>query len=282
MKVKSALVVEGGGMRGIFAAGVLDAFMDYDFKPYDFVIGVSAGASNLIGYLSDQPLRSYQIITRLATTKSFYNPARFVQGGNLVDVKWLIDESNRQYPINEERLFSSIPFFATATNIATGKADYYRVSKHNFTTAIEATSALPLVYRETPCFSGECYTDGGIADSIPVIEAYRKGAREITIILSKPLNFRMKKPKSEWMMKRLFARYPNVADAIIHRADSYNRALDFIQNPPVDTKINVIAPPKNFSVKRLTMKKTVLDEGYMMGINKGYDFVKQVEVTVQG
>jgi predicted patatin/cPLA2 family phospholipase len=280
MKTKSALVVEGGGMRGIFAAGVLDTFMDYDFKPFDFVIGVSAGASNLIGYLSDQPLRSYQIITRLATTKAFYNPARFVQGGNLVDVKWLIDESNRLYPINEERLFSSIPFFATATNIATGKADYYQVSKQNFTAAIEATSALPLVYRETPCFSGECYTDGGIADSIPVIEAYRRGAREITIILSKPVNYRMKKPKSEWMMKRLFARYPNVAEAVIQRADNYNRSLDFIQNPPADAKINVIAPPKNFAVKRLTMKKSVLDEGYLMGVNKGYDFVKQRECTV--
>jgi predicted patatin/cPLA2 family phospholipase len=275
MTVKSALVVEGGGMRGIFAAGVLDSFMDYDFRPFDFVIGVSAGASNLIGYLSDQPLRSYQIITRLATTKSFYNPTRFVQGGNLVDVRWLIEESNRQFPINEERLFSSIPFYATATNIATGKADYYRVSKHNFTLAIEATSALPLVYRQTPCFSGGCYTDGGIADSIPVIEAHRRGAREITIILSKPLNYRMKKPKSEWMMKRLFARYPNVADAVIQRADNYNRSLDFIKNPPADTKINVIAPPNHFAVKRLTMKKSVLDEGYLMGVNQGFNYIQQ-------
>lgn len=275
MKEKSALVVEGGGMRGIFAAGVLDTFMDYDYRPFDFVIGVSAGASNLIGYLSDQPLRSYQVITRLATTKSFYNPTRFVQGGNLVDVKWLIDESNKQYPINHERLFSSIPFFATATNIATGKAEYFRVTEANFTSAIEATSALPLVYRETPCFSGNCYTDGGVADSIPVIEAHRRGAREITIILSKPLTYRMKKPKSEWMMKRLFARYPHVADAVIRRAEIYNRSLDFIQNPPAGTTINIIAPPVNFPVKRLTMKKLILDEGYMMGINQGYDFIKQ-------
>lgn len=269
MADQKALVVEGGAMRGIFASGVLDSFMDSDYRPYDFVMGVSAGASNLVGYLSHQPLRSYQVITQLATSKTFYNPRRFLQGGNLVDVRWLIDEANRLYPIDEERLFSSVPFFAAATNISTGKADYYQVTRDNFVTAIEATSALPLVYRNTPCFSGSCYTDGGVADSIPVKEAYRRGARDITVILSHPLSYQMRKPKSEWMMKRLFARYPEVAHSIIHRAEKYNGALEFIHNPPKDARIQVIAPPETFAVKRLTMKKPLLDRGYEMGVSAG-------------
>lgn len=264
-----ALVVEGGAMRGIFASGVLDSFMEQTYRPFDFVMGVSAGASNLVGYLSHQPLRSYQVITQLATSKEFYNPRRFLQGGNLVDVRWLIDEANRLYPIDEERLFSSVPFFAAATNISTGKADYYQVTSDNFVTAIEATSALPLVYRRTPCFSGSCYTDGGVADSIPVKEAYRRGARDITVVLSHPLSYQMRKPKSEWMMKRLFARYPEVAHSIIHRAEKYNGALDFIHNPPADAHVRVIAPPEDFAVKRLTMKKPLLDRGYEMGIAAG-------------
>ncbi|EKO3989411.1 patatin family protein, partial [Vibrio fluvialis] len=89
MAEKTALVVEGGAMRGIFASGVLDSFMDFNYRPYDFVMGVSAGASNLVGYLSHQPLRSYQVITNLATSKDFYNPGRFLRGGSLVDVRWL-------------------------------------------------------------------------------------------------------------------------------------------------------------------------------------------------
>ncbi|WP_047456855.1 patatin-like phospholipase family protein [Vibrio fluvialis] len=274
MAEKTALVVEGGAMRGIFASGVLDSFMDFNYRPYDFVMGVSAGASNLVGYLSHQPLRSYQIITNLATSKDFYNPGRFLRGGSLVDVRWLLDEANRIYPVDEERLFSSVPFYAAATNVETGKADYYRVTKDNFVTAIEASSALPLVYKQMPCFSGGCYTDGGIADSIPVKEAYRRGARDITVILSHPLSYQMAKPKSEWMMKRLFARHPHVANSIIHRAEKYNGSLEFIRHPPKDATIRVIAPPENFAVKRLTMKKPLLDLGYQMGIKAGRDHVQ--------
>ncbi|HAS63892.1 MAG TPA: patatin family protein, partial [Vibrio sp.] len=102
-----ALVVEGGAMRGIFASGVLDAFLDQNYKPYDFAIGVSAGASNLIGYLSNAPQRSYQVITELATDKRFFNRTRFARGGDLVDVKWLIEESNRRFPLDSKTLFST-------------------------------------------------------------------------------------------------------------------------------------------------------------------------------
>ena len=78
-----AIVVEGGAMRGIFAAGVLDAYMEADFYPYDFAIGVSAGASNLTNYLSKQQKRSYNVITKLATKKQFFDPVRFIKKGHL-------------------------------------------------------------------------------------------------------------------------------------------------------------------------------------------------------
>ena len=90
-----ALVVEGGAMRGIFAAGVLDSFIENGYQPFDFAIGVSAGASNLVGYLAQQHKRSYQVITQLATNREFFNPKRCIKGGNLVDVKWLVSESDR-------------------------------------------------------------------------------------------------------------------------------------------------------------------------------------------
>lgn len=99
--VKKAIVVEGGAMRGVFASGVLDAFMEQNYKPFDFAIGVSAGASNLIGYLTDYPHRSINIITKLATCKRFFDPTRFIKGGDLIDVKWLFEESNRLYPVDE-------------------------------------------------------------------------------------------------------------------------------------------------------------------------------------
>ena len=277
--VKSALVVEGGAMRGIFASGVLDTFMKKEFMPYDFAIGVSAGASNLIGYLSNAPQRSFDVITTLATNKRFFNPTRFARGGDLVDVKWLIEESNRRHPLNLDRLFSSIPMYAAVTNIDSGNADYYQVKESNLNNVLEATTALPIAYKSTPCFSGGCYTDGGVADSIPVKEAYRRGARDITVILSHPLSYEMKPTRSPWLMTKLLARYPQIAQAMLIRAENYNQSLEFIRNPPEGTTIRVIAPPEDFAVKRLTMKSTTLIEGYKMGESSGLNHLSSRDGT---
>ncbi|MGP8308865.1 patatin-like phospholipase family protein [Vibrio sp. YIC-376] len=274
--VKKAIVVEGGAMRGVFASGVLDAFMEQNYKPFDFAIGVSAGASNLIGYLTDYPHRSINIITKLATCKRFFDPTRFIKGGDLIDVKWLFEESNRLYPVDEKKLFDGIPFFATTTNVDTGKADYYRVNRTNFHHALEATTALPIAYKHTPCFSGGCYTDGGVADSIPVREAYRRGARDITVVLSHPLSYSKKPVKTTWLMKKLFAEHPKMVEAMLHRSDNYNESLEFIRNPPEDARISVIAPPDNFHVQRLSMRQSVLLEGYEMGLVEGREHLKNL------
>ncbi|WP_394135595.1 patatin-like phospholipase family protein [Aliivibrio fischeri] len=276
---KSALVVEGGAMRGIFASGVLDIFMKNEFMPYDFAIGVSAGASNLLGYLSNAPQRSFHVITKLATHKRFFNIPRFAKGGDLVDVKWLINESNARHPLDLEQLFSSIPMYAAVTNIDSGNADYYQVKENNLNDVIEATTALPIAYKSTPCFSGGCYTDGGVADSIPVREAYRRGARDITVILSHPLSYEMKAPKSSWLITKLLSRYPQIAKAMLVRADNYNLSLEFIRNPPEGTTVRVIAPPEDFSVKRLSMKSPILMEGYQMGVSAGLNHLSSRDGT---
>lgn len=264
-----ALVVEGGAMRGIFAAGVLDSFIEEDYYPFDFAIGVSAGASNLGGYLSKQQYRSKKVITQLATDRRFFNLKRFIKGGNLVDVKWLVAESNRQFPLNELNLFSNIPLLATTTNIETGNANYYLVNRENMTSVLEATSALPIAYKDTPCFSGGCYTDGGVADSIPVIEAYKRGASEITVVLSHPLSYQMPAARHSWLMDKLLVKQPMIAEAMANRAHTYNRSLDFIRNPPKNVTVRVIAPKESFNVKRLTMKKSILNQGYEMGVTEG-------------
>ncbi|SFO75930.1 patatin-like phospholipase family protein [Enterovibrio norvegicus] len=269
MAGQRALVVEGGAMRGIFASGVLDAFLENNYKPYDFAVGVSAGASNLLGYLAGQQKRSYHVITELATDSRFFNPTRFLRGGNLIDVQWLWDESHSRFPLDRKTFFNAIPLLATVTNVDTGLADYYWVNEDNITDVIEATSALPVAYRQTPCFSGGCYTDGGVADSIPVAEAYRRGARDITVVLSHPADFTMSPMKMPGLMDHLLKKYPNIADAMRQRAERYNQSLSFIKNPPVDCKIRVIAPPKNFSIGRFTMKKSKLDVGYEMGKKAG-------------
>lgn len=276
-----ALVVEGGAMRGIFAAGVLDAFMQEEYNPFQFAIGASAGASNLLGYLSKQPKRSYQIITDLATSKDFYNPVRFMKGGHLTDVKWLSETSLQKYPLNLNELHSNIPLYSAVTDINTGAASYFKVTQDNLLNVIEATTALPVAYRETPCFSGSCFTDGAVADSIPVKEAYRQGARDITVILSHPISYSMPESRSHWLMKRLLSDNPVVAQTLKTRARRYNQALEFIRFPPMDAKVRVIAPPADFPVKRLSRQRAILETGYQMGVDAGIDHLANLKGTTR-
>lgn len=109
-------------------------------------------------------------------------------------------------------------------------------------------------------------TDGGVADSIPVEQAYKMGAKEITVILSRPLGYQKKPSKAPWLTKKFLAQNPKLAEAALKRAKNYNRSISFIQSPPKDCTIHVIAPPANFPVGRLTKDKIKLDIGYNMGI----------------
>ncbi len=245
-------------MRGVFASGVLDAFLQQNYQPFDLAIGVSAGASNLVGYLANAQGRSFNVITKLATSQRFYNPKRFIKGGDLVDVKWLVDESMRRYPIEAERLFTNTRLLATTTDIATGLPRYQQLTKQNVNQLLEASCALPIAYRQPPCFAGSCFTDGGVSDSIPVKEAYRQGARDITVVLS---------------------RQPAIAKALRQRAQNYNAALAFIRFPPADATIRVIAPEEGFKVKRLTMNQSKLHQGYQMGITQGKQHLARLAGT---
>lgn len=267
----NALVVEGGAMRGIFASGVLDAFIEHNYHPFDFVIGVSAGATNLLAYLASQHDRSHDILTELACRQEFMDPLRFAKGGNLVDIHWLWRASCRKYPLDVHSYQQSgIPFYAVVTNTLTGKAEYIRVKPENMNEVLPASCAIPLASREYPEVHGVPMTDGGVADSIPVIEAYRRGARQMTVILSEPLGYRLKPMPFPWMIRTLLKTRPALAQALEQRDRSYNKALDFIANPPDDCQIEVIAPAACFPVSRFTRDLDKLELGYVMGKCAGY------------
>lgn len=257
-------------MRGIFASGVLDAFVESHHYPFDFVMGVSAGATNLVSYLSEQPRRSHHIITELACSSDFLDPLRFVKGGDLVDVSWLWRTSRYRFPLDLDTFSACrIPFYAVTTEVATGAAVYLPVCPDNMDEVLTATCALPVVQHETPCVEGRPMADGGISDSIPVIEAYRRGARRMTVVLSEPRGYRKKPARFCWMVKALLKTQPALAQAMLARDVAYNRALDFIEMPPADCEIEVIAPPADFPVSRFTRDAFKLESGYLQGYWQG-------------
>jgi predicted patatin/cPLA2 family phospholipase len=266
MTATSALIVEGGAMRGIFASGVLDAFIEHDYRPFNLAIGVSAGSTNLVGYLAGNHGRSRQILTEYATRREFIDPARFLRAGHLVDVGWLWEATKHAVPLDVERFTNcGTPLLVVTTEVATGQAHYLQATPENMDQLFPASCALPLVYRDFPAYNGIAMTDGGIADSIPVLEAYRRGIREMTVILSRPLGYRKKPSRMPWLTTRFMRRYPLLAKAILARAQTYNDALDFIAHPPADCQVRVLAPEQDFPVGRFTRDLKKLHTGYELG-----------------
>ncbi len=275
----SAIVVEGGAMRGIFASGVLDFLMLAGYQNFDFAIGVSAGATNLTGYISQQPERSKRAILEYARQREFFSPVRFFRGGHLTDVQWLWNYANEQLPLASEQFNDAIPVYAAITHVESGSAHYMRVTAENVHDLMVATCAIPLAYRDQPLINGERYVDGGVADSIPVRQAYNMGARDITVVLSRPRGYRKKPTSSQWMMERLIGHNSSnsqLLSAMLFRSDEYNASLDFIDNPPADCIVRVIAPPPEFNVSRLTMSLDKLNAGYEMGKSSGLAYLREV------
>lgn len=272
-----SLVVEGGAMRGIFAAGVLDALLEHRYQPFRRAYGVSAGSTNLIGYLAGDHGRNWKIITGHACQPEFIDWARFAKGGHLCDVHWLWHQSFSDVPLSlENYVAGNTELWVTTTSARTGQACYFRIDENNMHEVFTASCSLPIAYRTYPEVNGEPMTDGGLADAIPVIKAYEDGARDITIVLSRPPGYRKKPPRFRFVPQRLFREYPALAEASLRRAKSYNSALSFIENPPSDCVIRVIAPPANFAVGRLTRKPELLEQGYQDGHHAGLMYLDEV------
>jgi predicted patatin/cPLA2 family phospholipase len=264
---KRALVVEGGGMRGIFSTGVLDGFMGRQYRPFDVCLGVSAGSTNLAAWLAHQHGRNLKVITDYSCRPQFISFKRFLGGGHWLDLDWLWEITIREIRLDLETFAAQpIPLYVVTTKVADGQAAYIRATPENLEQLLKASCSVPIVYRSFTMIDGDPMTDGGVSDSIPVIQAYRMGARDITVVLSRPNGYRKRPPRSPWLLRRLLSNTPQLAEAMISRAERYNRSIDFIENPPPACRIRVIAPPRQFAVGRMTTDFAKLREGYEMGL----------------
>lgn len=279
-KEKTALVVEGGGMRGIFSTGILDAFIKQGFYPFDLCIGVSAGSSNVAAYLGKMYQRNYKVFTDYSLRPEFISMKKFVRGGHLMDIDWLWDITLRDMPVDVDTLFSgSSEFIIGATEVNTGNSVYLQPTRHNFDQLMKASSAIPVIYRGFVEVDGIKYVDGGVTDSIPVIEAYRRGANKIMVLRSRPHAYMMNSSKNNMLTRWHLRKYPDLLQALNNRAHTYQEAIDFMRNPPSDVQVIEVNPPDSFKTERLTKELPILEQdyqlGYDMGVQLAQDWDKQ-------
>ncbi|SKA59867.1 patatin-like phospholipase family protein [Enterovibrio nigricans] len=271
---KSALVVEGGAMRGVFSCGVLDHFMNEGFSPFDSFWGVSAGASNLAAFLANMPGRNLNIYLDYSLRKEFFRLGKFVSGGDLMDLDWMWSITLRELGIDSAVLQADDrPFFLGVTRQDTGDAEYLTPDVDTLVETMKASSALPILYRRGVKLGEHTYVDGGVKDAIPVAEAIRRGATKIMVLRSRPASYRKPKPSFTGLTKRLLKTYPALIEPMLTRHIRYNETLAFIEDPPEGIEIIQICPPETFKLKRLSRNTSTLEAGYHLGVEAGEEAI---------
>lgn len=266
--MKTALVCEGGGMRGIFCAGVLDVFLEERYDPFDMFIGVSAGACNLASHLAGQYERNFRLYTGPMASSRFISFRSYIRGGHYMDLDWFWDYSAQTDPLNVSSAIRNLgerEFFVVTTSAVTGMPAYIRPVEQNLLDALKASSAVPVLYRGFVNLDMEYYVDGGISDPIPVQAAVERGADRVVVIRTRPEVYEKKHDVETLLSPFFFSGKPGLRKAIRNRPDRYNEALDIIKHPPADISIWQIAPPETIRAGRTSTGLDDLTADYNEG-----------------
>ena len=273
--MKIGLVLEGGGMRGIYTVGVLDAFTKYNFMP-DYLIGVSAGASNGVSYISRQKGRALRTNINYIGDKRYLSWSNYIKTGSLFGMDFLYEEIPQKLdPFDYESFFKNpCDFKVGVTNAETGKAGFYgKASLHDGATVLKASSSIPLVANPVN-YRGNTYFDGGTAAPIPVGEALKDGCDKIIVVLTRDRNF-IKPPLRcfplvAWKMKE----YPAMVDLLKRHHEVYRENQEEIRRLEKEGKAMVIAPAAPLQIDRFEKSRERLLAVYHQGLADGERFIK--------
>lgn len=275
---KKALVVEGGGMRGVFAAGVLDAFLRERFNPFDILIGVSSGAITLASYMSGQEKRYYRITTGPMSANGFVSLRRFLRGGHLMDLDGLWEYAAKHDPLDSAAATSHAgkEYLVGVTDVETAEPRFLRPDKETLSHFLKASCALPVVCRGFARVDGRPVTDGGVSDPIPVREAYDRGARHISVIRTRAPHATKKGYLLDCLLSLVFlGGHPLLQARIRALRHRYREAVRFIHEPPADALTVEIAPPDGLRGTRLSSDRQSIDADYGLGILAGVEYLRR-------
>ena len=269
--MKVGLVLEGGAMRGMYTAAVLDSLLDTNIK-IDAVIGVSAGALFGVNYVSKQKGRVLRYNKKYVNDSRYMGIKSLITTGDIVNKEFAFYELPIKLDKFDEDVFfkSKTEFYAVVTNIETGKAEYKRIiNDSNYVEYLRASGSMPFVSKPVE-IDGSKYLDGALGDSIPVLKAKEMGFDRIIVVLTRPINYRKKKG-NKIASKLFYRKYPKLINAINNRYKVYNDTLDKIIEMENNDEIFVIRPSKTVNIKRIEKDVDKLQEMYDLGIS---DFKK--------
>lgn len=275
--MKIGFVLEGGAMRGLYTAGVLDIFMDHEI-PVDGMIGVSAGTLFGVNYPSRQRGRALRYNLEHAKKSQYMGIRSLITTGNIINKDYAYYKVPMELDVFDDEAFqkSGIDFYATVTNVETGEAEYIKLdSVFRQMEVIRATSAMPFL-SEMIEWDGQKYLDGCIADSVPLQKCMEMGYDKIVVILTRPAGYR-KSASNGKMAKRYYKDYPNLVEGICNRHLEYNSTLDLLEELEEQGKIFVIRPSQELNIHRIERNAKRLTAVYDQGIKDAQDQMETLQ-----
>lgn len=267
MSSKSALVLEGGALRSVYAAGVLDVFMENKVD-FEYVLGVSAGALNAGNYISGQIGRSARVNIDYVNDRRYIGLWHLIKEGSIFNFDFLFGEPTKEWmPYNEKAFMDSRQrYIIGATNCITGKQEFFE--RHTYKGLVEvltASSTLPILSK-LAYIDDVPYIDGGVSNAIPFRKAQKDGYEKIVIILTRPKGYHSKRNTGlNQLFKVYYRKYPNLVKKLCTMSDRYNVLLNQINKLEKKGGIFVIQPNTELKVKRVERNQDKLRLLYLEG-----------------
>lgn len=265
--MKKGLIMEGGAMRGMFTAGVIDVLMEHGIG-FDGAIGVSAGAAFGCNYKSKQIGRVIRYNTRFCQDRRYGGFRILLKEGNFYSRKFCYEEVPLKYDVFDYDTYESNPmaFYIVCTDVDTGKAEYHKYEDrhdHGFEW-IRASASMPLVSHIVE-IDGQKMLDGGISDPIPLKYFETLGYERNVLILTQPREYRKKKSSALPLIKLMYRKYPHLVEAMAKRHEVYNATMDYIEEQEATGQILVLRPETPLPVSRVEKDPNKLRIAYEIG-----------------
>ena len=264
---KTALIVEGGGQRGVFSFGITDTFINRNYDPFDIYMGVSNGVAVLCWYLIRETDNNLEKML-YAAKGDYLSYKNIFIGKDIIKFHQMYEDGEKMFKPNMEKIKNNLKgkdYIAVVTDAIEANAEYYSFGNGEWMPKMIASGTLPILVRTPSLIDGRRKFDGGVADPLPVEKAYEMGAKKIIVIRTYEKKFRRKLKIENYIGALLSREYPKLRKALLVHDKTYNRALDFINNPPSDCEIVQLCPPEKLKSKRDSKNIEVLKADYKLG-----------------
>ena len=271
--MKTGVIDVGGGLRGIYGAGVLDECLEEKIH-FDTAIGVSAGSANVASYISGQKGRNFSFYAFYSYRKEYMSLRNLLKEHSYIDLDYIYSDLSNQGCENEldyqAMVSNPTEFVAVATNALTGEPKYFTKNDlhQDCYDVLKASCAIPAVCQpyyvdEIPCY------DGALSDSVPVDKAFEMGCDKVVLILTRPVDYVRISSQDAKLAKLIERKYPESAEKLRNRSQLYNDSIQKAKEYEKQGKVLIVAPENTCGMDTLTRDRDKMKRFYVMGREDG-------------